>query len=316
MKCKQKLCNRNKNICNNGNCNVCDDAIKDVTKKNQIPSKPVEDVEVDIGSMIKMHKKLLKGDQVEPLEVSALLLAGVIKIINQHDSIVVLENKMKDVEKDNLTNKFRIDSLENWVLSQEKSIKDLDEKLSLSENGNVMNNDDGNFEELRVKIVQIEKDLAKVDDKKKNIATTIKCKECGKAFAKTFQLEKHLEEHEKNKQFKCEICGKEFFLQWRLNKHMGMHSSPPKACRYFANNQECPYEHVGCMFLHSNLSVDEISSDESDEDEEALLKPIENQCHICQEQLKSKDDLFNHVESQHEAYFLGIMELANKPNQT
>ena len=70
MKCKQ-----NKNICSSGNCNVCDDAMKEVTKKIPIPSKPIEDVHVDIGFMTKMHTKLLKGDQVEPNEVSALLLA-------------------------------------------------------------------------------------------------------------------------------------------------------------------------------------------------------------------------------------------------
>ena len=71
--------------------------LKEITKKIQIPSKRGEDVHVDIGSMIKMHTKPLKGDQVEPQEVSALLPAGLFKILNQLDSIVDLENKMKDV---------------------------------------------------------------------------------------------------------------------------------------------------------------------------------------------------------------------------
>ena len=100
-----------------------------------------------------------------------------------------------------------------------------------------------------------------------------------------------------------------------------MHSSPPKACRYFVSNQESPFESIGCIYLHSNLSADEISIDEStdectdDENEVALVKLIKNQCNLRLKQLKLKDDLFNHVQSQHEVYFLGIMKLANKPNQ-
>ena len=82
-----------------------------------------------------------------------------------------------------------IDSLENWVLTQETSIKDVDEKLSLTKKENVVNNDDVSVEELRLKVIQLEKGMAKVDDKKQNITTTIKCKECGKAFEKTFHLE-------------------------------------------------------------------------------------------------------------------------------
>ena len=78
----------------------------------------------------------------------------------------------------------------------------------------------------------------------------------------------HLAEHEKDKQFKCETCGKEFFLKWRLKKHEGIHSSPPKACKYFVNKQECPYESIGCMFLHHNLSVDEILNEESTDNED------------------------------------------------
>ena len=169
----------------------------------------------------------------------------------------------------------------------------MEQKLSLSENQNV--------EELKEKILKLEADMAKVSDLKENIKTTVKCKECGKAFAKSFQLEMHLAEHEKDKQFKCETCGKEFFLKWRLKKHEGIHSSPSKACKYFVNKQECLYESIGCMFLHHNLP--------------ALMKTVANQCLLCREQMKSKDDLINHVQSHHEVYFLGIMELTNKSNQ-
>ena len=71
---------------------------------------------------------------------------------------------MKDVKEENLTNKFRIKSLENWVLSQEKSIKDLDEKLSNS--GKAKNNDDPSVEELRAKLLKLEEEITKFSEKK------------------------------------------------------------------------------------------------------------------------------------------------------
>ena len=131
MKCKQKLCNRNKNLCTNGNCNVCDEAIKEVFKQNQKenPKKPIEEIHVDLEAMVKTHEKLLKGELVDPKDVSALLLAGVIKILNQHDTIDKLEDRMKKIECQSLTNKFRTESMENWVVHQGETIKDLEEKL-------------------------------------------------------------------------------------------------------------------------------------------------------------------------------------------
>ena len=41
--------------------------------------------------MIKTHEKLSKGEKT----FAALLLAGLIKIINQHDGIATIENKEK-----------------------------------------------------------------------------------------------------------------------------------------------------------------------------------------------------------------------------
>jgi tRNA U54 and U55 pseudouridine synthase Pus10 len=50
-----------------------------------------------------------------------------------------------------------------------------------------------------------------------------------------------------------------------------------------------------------------------DEDQEQTQDKLdENQCHICRSQLETKDDLFDHVQANHEEYFDGIMDVAAK----
>ena len=166
MKCKQKLCNRNKNICPNGNCNVCEDAIKEVQKVQQKECKKpnLEELQVDLASMVKMHEKLIKGERVDPTEVSSLLLAGIIKILYQHDSIDFLEQKMNDVETENATNRFRIESLETWVTKQADSIHKLE--LEIKEIKKTETNESG----------------PTVQEEPKS---KIKCRECGEIFSKT-----------------------------------------------------------------------------------------------------------------------------------
>ena len=141
----------------------------------------------------------------------------------------------------------------------------------------------------------------------------IKCKECGETFSKTFQLEKHLDELEKMKEFKCEICNKGFHLNWRLQKHRNIHQDTPKTCKYFSKKEVCPFESIGCMFLHLDKAQDKETEIEDvietdDEDDDSFF-PVENQCHICKDMMPNKDDLFYHIQSQHEEYLSGVMEV-------
>ena len=64
----------------------------------------------------------------------------------------------------------------------------------------------------------------------------------------------HLEEqHKRSKQFECEQCDKTFALKWRLKKHLEVHSQEiTKFFHYFNNEKYCPYERIGCKFLHQN----------------------------------------------------------------
>ena len=80
----------------------------------------------------------------------------------------------------------------------------------------------------------------------------VECKTCSVSFTRIFELEKHLGQHHKSlPRFKCDTCGKEFLLKWRLEKHQDNHMDPErKKCHYFNNNKKCPYEELGCMFVH------------------------------------------------------------------
>jgi hypothetical protein len=76
------------------------------------------------------------------------------------------------------------------------------------------------------------------------------CKYCEETFEQTYKLEKHLEGH-KEKEFECTTCGKRFQLEWRLKKHHASHDLKTlKKCHYFNNGKLCPFEEIGCMFLH------------------------------------------------------------------
>ena len=57
--------------------------------------------------------------------------------------------------------------------------------------------------------------------------------------------------HEKHSTLKCDQFDKEFVLRWRLKKHMRLHTeSNVKHCHYFNNDKDCPFEVLGCKFLH------------------------------------------------------------------
>ena len=81
----------------------------------------------------------------------------------------------------------------------------------------------------------------------------IKCKLCDETFEKNCDLEEHIKiNHQSAECFKCEECDKDFVLKWRLKKHQESHiSKSVKKCHYFNNNKQCPFENIGCMFIHS-----------------------------------------------------------------
>ena len=82
------------------------------------------------------------------------------------------------------------------------------------------------------------------------------CDDCGLTFTKNSGLESHMENiHAKEKLHKCDTCEKSFYLNWRLKKHVLMHSKKPIFCHYYNNGNNCPYQDIGCMFLHERAGL-------------------------------------------------------------
>jgi hypothetical protein len=151
------------------------------------------------------------------------------------------------------------------------------------------------------------------------------------------------EVHAIQNRFKCSECNKGFVLDWRRKKHMRIHIDDVEFCNFYNNKKKCPFEDIGCMFLHETadactfhpclnklcqykhdkviITVEEdtrtgdlleneqiTSENNTDDDEEDSLNG--NKCHLCMKQLNIKDDLYHHMEVYHEDFYQGIMEVA------
>ena len=122
-----------------------------------------------------------------------------------------------------------------------------------------------------------------------------KCKDCSQTFARNCDLEHHLEScHDKEKKHECNFCGKRFHLKWRLNKHVINHTKETKTCKYYSRKLECPYQEIGCMFLHEPNSRGEVQDDIEKDIEEAQIE-----CNLCGCTFLDTDELEYHIEQAH-----------------
>ena len=103
--------------------------------------------------MIKTHESIARGVPIDHNVVSNLLLGGVINILQQHDTIEDMEKRIEAIEKTNLTDKLRIESLENWSLKQADNLELLSKKISRLEADNSVpqNSEDEDEIEKRMK---------------------------------------------------------------------------------------------------------------------------------------------------------------------
>ena len=96
----------------------------------------------------------------------------------------------------------------------------------------------------------------KENHKRMNSVEAISCAQCGERFKENWLLEVHLKNHIEAETFECEVCDKVFRTKWRLRKHKEMHSNEEtKKCHYFNNGKLCPYEEVGCKFVHTDSEL-------------------------------------------------------------
>jgi hypothetical protein len=99
-----------------------------------------------------------------------------------------------------------------------------------------------------------------------NNPAIVKCDPCKRKFPNISSLEKHIKKnHTEYDTHECEQCKKKFVTIWRLKKHTKMHSGfRIVQCRYYRNNLRCPFEELGCKFLHdSDIQENYTTSDTS-----------------------------------------------------
>ena len=328
MTCNQKLCKRNSNITSSGNCSICQNAIDEALNQLEASRKKgnFRKVEIDFQLMLETHKKLENGIRVDPVALNVLVLGGVVNILCQSEALEQMQEKMKTLEQENITNKVKMEHLENWIVKQNDLIEDLNQKVSRMDENGVIIKESSESESLRKKVWGIEIDVdnlkkKKIKEKPKPINSKVhvkKCAECETTFLKNSDLEKHvIDIHGRAKAFKCEVCEKTFVLEWRMSKHLQMHERKLSTCKYFTKDQHCPYEEIGCKFSHETSDKGNIDEDTSNDDEDLDLscEIVENQCHLCKLQLQNRDDLFSHVELDHVEYHQEMMEIiANRRN--
>ena len=158
-----------------------------------------------------------------------------------------------DKEVKNLKETVKI--LEKRLNESDEKVKQLEEKLAENKEEPL------NHDEREIKCKVCEQIFEKENRLKKHVKvchpTQVACHTCSARFNKNSDLEIHLEEYHKiSKQFQCDQCDKTFALKWRFAKHMQGHANKDiKYCHFFNNQKTCPFEKIGCMFLHQHADI-------------------------------------------------------------
>ena len=157
-----------------------------------------------------------------------------------------------EVEKEFKHLKETVKILEGKVNNANLKVKELEEKLARI-------SDKSKDNQIKCNVCETEFSSRKNLRKhiKESHQTQINCNSCKESFTNNSDLENHLEEvHTDSPKFKCDHCGKKFILQWRLRKHLAIHfDEKTKKCHYFNNEKTCPFEKIGCMFLHMQSEI-------------------------------------------------------------
>ena len=137
----------------------------------------------------------------------------------------------------------------------------------------------------------------------------IKCKCCDATFERMSDLESHIDlSHDSVKKFQCDHCDKTFVLEWRLRKHKKMHKQQKIInCHYFNNKKDCPFEKIGCMFMHTfskmckyGKNCDKLMCSFQHSNEERVTENRKWNCDECEFTAVIEKDLVDHLDDVHE----------------
>ena len=175
-----------------------------------------------------------------------------IEVENLSERLRKLEEKEEtDDTKEDTKTKF--DGIEDMLKGYDRKISELDRTLKEARSGK---------EELRInngnpisfKCKDCDNIFANRNELRKhmrNLHPKVRsCKNCEETFMDNWRLELHMKSHEEIKTFNCEVCDKKFYANWRKNKHQASHDEQNKFCHYFNNAKSCPFEELGCMYIH------------------------------------------------------------------
>ena len=267
--------------------------MEDLKKKyeDRESKKTFQKVELDLKLLIDTHKKLASGNSVEPKVVNTLLLGGIANILCQSELFDNVTERVKVLEIENIENKLRLESLENWLLKLNDKVNETIEKMETLEGTHDNSDVLEEIETLRGEIFSMKESIS-TPVASENPSRKKSCSECGETFERNFELENHMVDlHGKEKTHACEICGKTFYLRWRLQKHSDIHENSPKPCKYFQGGKACPFAEVGCKFLHEQPEPED---DDNEEDETE-----DNLCYYCNKMLRNQQDLIEHMGNTH-----------------
>jgi len=270
--------------------------------------KSFKKVELDLKLLLDTHNKLVNGKTVEPKVVNTLLLGGILNILCQSEQFDEAMDRLKALEVENVQNKFRLESLENWLIKMNDKTQEAFGKIQKLERTGPKDST-----QLKNQIGNISKELCSLKETilTPEASTCIpkrkSCSECDETFEKTFEMEKHMVNvHGSDKPHACEVCDKTFYLKWRLDKHMNIHEGSHKMCKYLQDGKVCPFSEVGCKFMH------EVTEADSDEDNEAKKnkddEPEEYLCTYCNAIFPSQEHIIQHMGSYHMDCFPHIQQ--------
>ena len=83
--------------------------------------------------LIDTQNKLVSGKSVEPNVVNTLLLGGITNILCQSDEFENALERVKVLERENIENKLRLESLEHWLLKLNDKMQETNETLGTTD---------------------------------------------------------------------------------------------------------------------------------------------------------------------------------------